>query len=260
MGEHLSALELDEAAAGLTPPEAAHLQACAECQQKVASLKAAGELLRQKPVFAARLAEVLQQAKAQEARSAPAVVADEELSVSVRAVKALRSGPARWLVPAFALAAGFAAFVLWPAPHSDDGVRLKGAPTVQVLGADGKPTERVKAGEKVTLTVGGAGRPQGLVLSLDASGEIDVVWPPQATHSAPVPAGASARLEPPFEVTPGNVRLYAFFSDGPFELGAARVWVEDAVQTARTAGQSPLQALVTSPSVTVGTLLLQVDP
>ena len=64
-----------------------------------------------------------------------------------------------------------------------------------------------------------------------------------------------------FEVTPGSLKLFAFFADGPFDASAAEKRVTAAVAQARAAGKSPLQAEVHgSDGAAVASVLLQVEP
>lgn len=265
MSEHLSPLELEEAAAGLPTVTQAHLGGCADCQAKVQQLKVASDGVRASPQFQARLASVLQQgAEKPIARVDPET---GELTVSKKNPPG-ESSPARgiptwqWLLPALALAASLVAFVYWPQPVAPpEAVRLKGAPMLRVTSVDGREIEKAKAGELVELAVGAAGFTQGMVLTTDASGAIGVLWPPNATLSGRMPTGAGAHLQPAFEVTPGSLKLFAFFADGPFDVAGARARVEAAVEQARAAGKSPLQAELSSTAHgSVASVLLQVEP
>lgn len=265
MSEHLSPLELEEAAAGLPTVTQAHLDGCAACKAKVQELQAASDGVRVSPQFKARLESVLQQA----AEKPIARVDPEtgELTISKKNPPN-ESAPARglptwqWLLPTLALAASLIAFVYWPQPAAPtDELRLKGATMLRVTSVDGREIEKARAGELVELAVGAAGFSQGLVLAADASGTVEVLWPPNATLSGRVPAGAGAHLQPAFEVTPGSLKLFAFFADGPFDVAGAKARVDAAVQAARAAGKSPLQAEVPSTAQgSVATVLLQVEP
>lgn len=260
MSEHLSVLELEEAAAGLPPAE--HLGGCADCQKRVDELKGASQALMSSPQFAARLAEV--QAQAAEKPIARIDPETGELTVSKRGAQgeAAPAAPFPWwkvLVPAFSLAASLALVLFWPRAAEED-TRLKGAVMIRVVGADGRTVEKARPGQLVELAVAAGGRAQGLVLAVDARGELGVLWPPEATLSGRLPPGAGAHLQPGFEVTPGSLKLFALFSDGPFDVSAARARVQAALAEARAAGKSPLQAeLPADDGAPAASVLLQVE-
>lgn len=265
MSEHLSPIELEEAAAGLPMVAGVHLDGCAECKAKVAELVALSDGLRVQVQFKARLASVLQQAAEKPiARMDPET---GELTISKKNAPADAAAPSnvvplwKYLMPALALAASVLAFVFWPQPRAGDDVRLKGAATLRVVGVDGREIEKARPGQTVELAVGAAGHPQGLVVAVDASGQIDVLWPRGATLSAKVPPGAGAHLEPAFEVTPGSMKLFAFFAAGPFDANLAQARVQAAVDKAKAEGKSPLQAEVPAGETgSVASVLLKVEP
>jgi hypothetical protein len=263
--EHLSPLELEEAAAGLPSVTGVHLEGCPLCQAKVAELKGANDVLRTSPQFQARLASVLQQVSEKPiARMDPET---GELTISKREQKnEPRVEPPmpiwRWLMPTLALAASVAAFVFWPKPGTapQDEVRLKGSPALRVVGVDGRKIDKTKAGQMVELAVTSAGFAHGLVLAVDPSGKVDVLWPRDSTQSARVPTGAGAHLEPAFEVTPGNLKLIAVFAEGPFAAEVAQAQVAAAVEKAKAAGKSPLEAELPAGTMPSAATLLQVEP
>jgi hypothetical protein len=264
VSEHLSPVELEEAAAGLPMVAGAHLEGCAQCKARVDELVALSDGLRVQVQFKARLASVLQQAAEKPiARMDPET---GELTISQKKAQeeAGRSAAVplwKYLMPALALAASVLAFIFWPPPQAGDDLRLKGAATLRVVGVDGRDIEKAKPGQTVELAVGAAGHPQGLVVAVDASGEIDVLWPRGATLSSKVPAGAGAHLEPAFEVTPGSMKLFAFFASGPFDANVAQARVQAAVDKAKAEGKSPLQAEVQAGETgSVASVLLKVEP
>jgi hypothetical protein len=264
--EHLSVLELEEAAAGLPSVTGVHLEGCPLCQAKVAELKGANDALRTSPQFQARLASVLQQVSEKPiARMDPET---GELTISKREQKNESRPPEPprpawvWLMPTLALAASLAAFVFWPRPVAapQDEVRLKGSPALRVVGVDGRKIDKTKAGQMVELAVTSAGFAHGLVLAVDPSGKVDVLWPRDSTQSARVPTGAGAHLEPAFEVTPGNLKLIAVFAEGPFAAEVAQAQVAAAVEKAKAAGKSPLEAELPAGTMPAAATLLQVEP
>ena len=176
MSEHLSALQLDEIAAGLAPaPE--HLAGCAECGQRLEALR------KERAAFLAR-----PEAKRQLERLAPAP--ERRSFLRVLAI----------VVP---LAAGLALFFAWPrTPPVED--RIKGAPTVVLLDGSGTAVTHAAPGTKLTLAVGTGGFPRVRVFSLDAQGKKEPLY------SGPVAAGARVPLMQ-LEVTPGDVTVTAEF-------------------------------------------------
>lgn len=178
MSEHLSALQLDEIAAGLAAaPE--HLTGCAPCTQRLEALQA------QHAAFLAR-----PEAKRQLERLAPAPT---------------RRSVVRWLAVAAPLAAGLALLLAWPGEQPSD--RIKGAPTVMLLDEQGTPVTRARVGQTLTLAVGSAGFTKVRVFAIDAAGAREDLF------AGPVAAGARVPLRQ-LEVTPGNVSVVAEFEDG----------------------------------------------
>lgn len=173
MSEHLSALQLDELAAGLgTAP--AHLASCAECSRRLATLRAESAAFLARP-----------EAKRQLEALAPAP-------------------PRRSFVPILMLAAaaGLALFFAWPKEVQED--RLKGAPTVVLLDEAGNAVTHTTPGARLTLAVGAAGYARVEVFAVDAEGK------KESLYAGPVAAGARVPLTQ-LEVTPGDVTVTAVF-------------------------------------------------
>lgn len=251
MTAHLTALERDEASAGLglAPEAQAHLADCAACTAAVAALRSQGE-------------ELLSTAPAQRLRARLAgrpALRVLEGGVAEVATPAPRPAWARraFAVAGLALAAGLAAVVLLRPP--DDTVRLKGRASVEVLDASGAPRARAKAGERVTLAVGSGGRTHAAVFALDAAGEVQQLWP-QGSSTAAVAAGARVPLSPGFEVTAGAVGLYAAFTDAPIDTARLREAVREAFAAARKAGHAQWELTLQSPGVLWAQAVLEVEP
>lgn len=212
MSSHLSSLVIDELAAGLENRDAAaHLAACAECQQRLATVKQNHEAISALPAFQQRL----------------------------EAVKLEAGAPGRrpWLRVvsiALPLTAALALFVFWP---RGDDVLLKGVPTVELLSND-VPVVVAKPGDRVTLAVGGAGATHAVVFGIDASGDVTKLWPAGGDAAAIAP-GARVPLDVSFEVTPGDLLLLGFFSNAPQPTDPIRQALERTVAATR----APLQVV-----------------
>lgn len=207
MSAHLSALELDELAAGLEHQEAAaHLATCAECQQRLATLTQAHAAISAMPAFEQRREAV----KLEQPLPAPR--------------------PSRRVVSiALSLAAALAIFVLWP---RGEDVRLKGTPTVELISND-EAVVSAKPGDRVSLAVGGAGATHAIVFGVDASGAVTKLWPARGEAGA-IAAGARVPLDVGFEVTPGDLVLLGFFTKGPQPTDPLREAIERSVAAAKT--------------------------
>lgn len=194
MSEHLSPLALDELAVG-DPNEAArqHLDGCPACRARLDELKKAASELSTMPAFERTLAAL-----------------DTARPPARRGVEPVRRRWPALLAVAVPLAAALV-FVVVSARH--DEVRLKGAPTLELLRAE-RPVTSARPGETVTLAVGGAGSTHALVFAIDAEGTVSRLWPSGAA-AAPIDPGARVRLSPSFEVTPGSLELVAFFTSAP---------------------------------------------
>lgn len=224
MSEHLSALVVDEAAAGLAlAAEAqAHLDGCASCREKVNAAKA-------------EAAKVAAMPGAQ--RTLDALLAKTD------APPAKKPAP-RWLTVAavaLPLAAGLALLVFSPVLKGDDS-RLKGAPTVELIDAQGRAVTKAKPGDTLDLNVGGAGYGYAVVVAVDGQG-VTTLWPAEGGTLGAVQPGARVKLSS-FTVTPGDVRLIAFFANEPKLLGKVTTPLVNAVVKRAQARQSTLDVEV----------------
>lgn len=244
MSDHVSPLVLDEAAAGLPlDPEAqVHLDTCDTCH---AALEAA---------TAAR-AKVAAMPGAQ--RTLDALLAKTEAPASAPPKKAAP----RWLTiaaVALPLAAGLALFVFSPVTPSSE-TRLKGAPTVELLDAQGRTVTRAKVGDTLTLAVGGAGLGYAVVLAVDGQG-VTTLWPKEGGELGGIAPGARVTLDA-FTVTPGNVRLIALFSKEPKRLGLLTTPLVNAVVKRVQARQPVLEVQVPEGLADgVASVTLEVEP
>jgi hypothetical protein len=229
MSTHLSALVIDELAAGLENRVAAeHLATCADCQQRLATVKQTHEAISVMPAFRQRL----------------------------EAVKFDTAVPARWpwlrvISIALPLAAALALFVFWP---RGDDVLLKGTPTVELLSNE-KPVVVAKPGERVTLAVGGAGATHAIIFGVDASGAVTKLWP-AGGDAARISPGARVSLDVGFEVTPGDLVLLGFFSKTAQPTDPIREALERNVGAAKT----PLEVVGPAGFGAIGRSRLKVTP
>ncbi len=228
MADHLSALVLDELASGLpaSGEAKAHAQACPQCQLRLEGLRAARQAAKGAPQF-------------------------ERVWAKVRHAPPEPERTSRWgwmAAPLGAMALAMLLVLVVPGGEPPNESRLKGTSSFRVLSAQGgQPISRANPGDRVVLAVGSAGHPYGLVLGVDESGAVSLVWPMGTFESGQVPSGPEARLDPPFEVTEGSLELFALFSDKPLELAVAQRAMEQAVEVAKREGKSPRQ--VTPPKL-----------
>jgi hypothetical protein len=199
---HLSPLELDEVASGLSaPPD--DLERCTTCRARLDELRASAAALLDSPPARRQLARLTERV--------------------VPADRARTSG-ARWMrrtvAVAAAIAAGLVIAFALPSRGPVPTTRLKGQATVMLLDASDRPLTQATPGQRLTLAVGGAGYAYGAVFAVDAQGHSETLWPEGGSTLALLPGGASARLAE-FEVTPGDVTVKAVFADSPQPLSSA---------------------------------------
>lgn len=219
MSEHLSPLALDELAVGdATDAAKAHLDDCASCRLKLDAVRAAALQVTSMPAFEQTLAALEQPKPA----ATPAPGTRRRLLTLVAVA-----------VP---LAAALVFFVLSP---RDGGIRLKGAPSLELLAKDG-PVTSGWPGEMVTLAVGGAGHSHALVFSIDESGTVSRLWPADA-RAAPIAAGARVLLSPSLDITPGSFLLVGFFSEAAQPASPVSMALEEQVAAAKKKGNTPLE-------------------
>lgn len=202
MEQHLSPLELDEVAAGLTPPPA-HLDRCTACRTAVDELTAANAALLETPEAKRRLAAL--------------TAASSSASASLRLVDSPQVRPAhsqwRRVVPLVApLAAGLTLFFAWQGERLSDGARLKGAPAVMLLDQSDQAVLRATPGQKLALAVGSGGYSHAAVFAIGQDGSAETLWPKDGATYGALPPGARSRLIE-LVVTPGDVTVKAVFAN-----------------------------------------------
>jgi hypothetical protein len=206
MNQHVSSFVLDEAAAQLALSDAAraHLEQCVECGARLGERRREARAVRDAPYFERAFAHLHESATSASRRwwTAP-----------------------QWAAALGALAAVVMVAVLSPPPPMS---RTKGGPSLSVLRIGPSNGPVLSPGEHVQLSVTTAGHSYALVVGVDESGAASAVWPVGANQSGPVPGGIG-KLKPPFEVTPGALTLYAFFSDAPLDANDVKQAVEEAL-------------------------------
>ena len=115
-----------------------------------------------------------------------------------------------------ALAASLALAIV-VVPRLGPRERIKGKPFLQLVTARGESSGPVAPGSRLGLSVNGGGHGYVLVVAVAPDGGTSQLWPVRGDSSGAIPPG-SARLEPPFEVTPGSAHLVALFSDAPLDV------------------------------------------
>lgn len=192
MTGHPSALELDEAAAGLAVPAVrAHLAACGACAARLEALGAQRQEVLANPRFA---------------------------QVRARLPAPAARGRFSWWVPAAGLAAA-AALVLAVRGAGEEGVRAKGAASIALVSPAGAATLRPRVGEEAELRLSGGSHRFVLALAQEGAGSPVVLYPAGGAASAELPAGGQAAVR--LRVTPGAVRVRALFSDRSLSLAEA---------------------------------------
>ncbi len=174
---HLSALALDEAAAGLPlqPDDGAHLDSCAECRNE-----------RDARVSTNR-----------------ALLASRPAALTLDALTPKRSPWRIALAVAVPLAAALLLFLL-PQPTST-GSRLKGGFALELLDRTGKPVHTAHPHDGLDLAVGGAGAPRVAVFAIDAQHAVTPLYVGDL-H------GKALEKVAHLDVTPGNVTVLAVFA------------------------------------------------
>lgn len=190
MSDHLSALQLDEVAAGGAAHP--HLTSCAECTAKLEALKKQNAVVMAMP-----------QARALESKLMAQHVA-KPLAAPMRALLVLAP-----------LAASLLLFFLWPKPPVDEDGRIKGAPMVMLLDSKGSTVTSAKVGDELSLALRFSGdQPRKVaVFAIDATGKKESLW---AGEVKPGEKSVITKLQ----VTPGNVEVVAEFSPPALRVGA----------------------------------------
>jgi hypothetical protein len=172
MSEHLSPLELDEAAADLASPP--HLAQCARCQQRVKALKADAGSMLDRPEAKAQLE---------------------------RLTKPKAARPSPWLL-LVSLAATLGLFFLVTDPPKD---RVKGAPTILLLDSAQNPVSTADIGQHLTLSVTAPAAKAVTVFATTRPNQRETLW------SGDIKSGQRNDLMD-LVVTPGDVELEAVFT------------------------------------------------
>jgi hypothetical protein len=225
MSEHLSALALDEAAAGeaLAPEVRAHLDGCAACAQKVQARKEQGAALVASSEGRRRL---------------------EAVSATVEAKPARGPAPVHPLVrlafvASLPIAAALTLFLLSPRTVE----RLKGGVSVELIDSTGTAATRVVVGQRLQLAAGPAGRSFALVFTVSEGGAVTQVWPEDRRQADPIPPGSRTILIPSLEVTPGSFTVHACFADEAVSAAPVVEALVEAAERAKREGKSPLDAV-----------------
>lgn len=154
MSEHLSSLQLDEIAAGLSSSD--HLDDCAACSARLTKLKT------QNAAFMAM----------------PRAIDQQKTLMPAKRRTLL------WLAPAMAAALALGIFV----QRDDASDRIKGSASMVLLDVKGDAVTEATPGQKLTLAVGGAGAKSVKVIALDTDGKKDTIF------SGPISTGARVPL------------------------------------------------------------------
>ncbi len=191
---HLSALVVDEAAAGLALPDEAraHLENCPPCRERVAAVAEANR------AFLAS-------------------------GASHRHLEALLPKRSPWVVVTAIAVPLAAALALFLVPHPSDETRLKGGRSLELLDRSGRVVHSAKPGEALDLAVGGGGASSVAVYAIDQAGTVS------ALYSGPLHGKALEKVAH-LTVTPGSVSVLAVFGDSPVD----RQTVERALASATT--------------------------
>jgi hypothetical protein len=207
MAEHLSELQLDEIAVGQRQP-GEHAASCAECRSRLERRARQREEIARAPEF--------EQTFQRLARK--------------QAERHSMRRPWLWLAPAAVAAAAAVLLVVVPrAPSGNgDGDRIKGAPRLSVVAADGRGAASYHVGDRVFLSAAGAGLDHLVVFSRGEGGALERVWPVDSSKQPDLSADGAALLQPAFEVTPGDVALLGVFSRERLDADQARRILESA--------------------------------
>jgi hypothetical protein len=233
---HLSDLVFDEWLAGVQhlAEHDAHHRACERCRNRLSELEQARVRSSGEPGFERTFAALHR----------------EQARVRFEAAqKSPGRSWTRWLWAAAAMPLAVIVALLWTKlnptmllsdEHEHD--RVKGTPSVALVHA--KPVaddKRFFAGDEVNLRLGPAGNPFALVIAVDDHGEVSELWP-DGPKSGGVDPGGERPLSPAFEVTPGSLEVWAFFSVQPLSTPMVLQAVSRSVVEAKERGTSPLDA------------------
>jgi RNA polymerase sigma factor (sigma-70 family) len=187
MTEHLSALDLDEVAAGLASDAARrHATRCPDCRGRVARAEGDRRATMTDPRFG---------------------IARNRLGD--------RTDARRWqwkIVGAAAMAAGVALTVFLPQRLH---LQAKGGRTaIALVGLDGQPVERPRVGDELEVHANPGRHRYGLVLAIENSpASTTLLWPSGGGESGAIAPGENVSVH--VRVTAGATRIVAAFSDRP---------------------------------------------
>jgi hypothetical protein len=211
MSEHLSDLVLDEVMAGGAKPP--HLESCDTCNARVARLRTHADGVRARPDFSRVRARVLSEAARRPSRPTASWLSGWLLVpvLASLAMVVLLRGPLSGDTPGTV-----------PLPATP-GLRVKGPPGVELLRlVDGQVNPVLREGDEVALRLRSGGRRYALVVSVDAQGQVEALWPSGAEHSGELDAEQPAPL---FQVTRGDFAVHAIYSESPLSLDEVRDWL-----------------------------------
>ena len=213
MADHLSWLDIDEVVAG-DRPAPPHVADCSTCRDRLAQATAA----RKDALASFAFHRVRRQLESRGAR------------------------PSRWAAawPVLGAALAAALVIFLRAPTAGPVDLLKGAASVRLLdAATEQPVVRAHPGDKVLLAVSSAGHAKARIFTVDARGTVASLWPKpgQACDVGPAVAPLAS-----FAVTPGDVELFAFFSEAELDEAAVHDALSAAVAQALAGGQRAFDA------------------
>jgi predicted anti-sigma-YlaC factor YlaD len=189
MSDHVSSLDLDEAAAGMAEARAqAHLAACAECRGKLDA------------VAVSRQAVI----------AAPALRQTRGRLPKVRSLR-----PWLWT----GAAAGAAALLLVLLPlRAPRGTLAKGGAGLSLRTLAGAEATAPRIGEEVALRLSAGPHHHVLAVAIDEAGRAAPLWPAGEAGRTSGAVRPGAHLSAPMLVTAGAVRVVAAFSDESITL------------------------------------------
>lgn len=213
MADHVSSLVIDSLVAGFAveAEASAHVALCAQCQATVSSRRSMAQQVLERPEARRRLG-----------------LLQSQVVVPAEVPKRPWFRVLAFALPVMVVATVVLRVVLAPVGGGD---RVKGSTELRVL-REGVAVTQAVVGDQVTLALGSAGPGFLAVVSVDARGDVDIVWPAKGDASSRLEGGANEVLAV-FEVTPGSMTLFGFVSDEPVPL-------ESLVQATREAkGETP---------------------
>jgi hypothetical protein len=231
MSAHLTLLELDALAEAGTDPSHAHLAECERCRNELALMRASQERFRRE-VFP---------------RTAPEIE------------RRLARRRWRWLAP-LVLAPAFAVLLLTLRPkpvESDFGnignIGIKGAATLRVFAQSHGSVSEVREGEELApgdalrFEIQPGGLPFLLVGSVDAAGQVGILFPLDGRESGPIDPMAVFAVpgSAVLDAAPGPERAFALLSRRPIAAEA----VEASMRALAQRGPAALRSAMGLPGL-----------